>query len=71
MRPARLSVTLLLTASALLTTSLHAQESEKKRYIEPSKHPSDVYFGDAHIHTRISVDSSLRGGPQTLDRLAA
>ena len=61
MKSTRLPVTLLLTASALLATSLHAQESEKKRYIEPSKHSEEVYFGDAHIHTRISVDSSLWG----------
>ena len=61
MKLARLPVTLLLTVSALLATSLHAQESEKKRYIEPSKHAEEVYFGDAHIHTRISVDASLWG----------
>lgn len=40
---------------------LAAQEPQKKRYAEPSQHPSMVYWGDAHIHTRISVDASLWG----------
>jgi len=34
---------------------------EKKRYITPPDFAENVYFGDAHIHTRLSVDSSLWG----------
>ena len=53
--------TLLSLASFLLVLSVHAQEANEKRYITPSEHPSEVYWGDAHIHTRISIDSSLWG----------
>ena len=45
----------------IASSSLAAQEPQKKRYIEPSQHPSTVYWGDAHIHTRTSVDASLWG----------
>jgi hypothetical protein len=53
--------TLLALAGIFAFSTLSAQETEKKRYITPSENPGDVYWGDAHIHTRISVDSSLWG----------
>ena len=43
--------TLLGMASVLLVSPVNAQEAEEKRYITPSEHPQNVYFGDAHIHT--------------------
>ena len=44
----------------LLTTEVLAQE--KKYYANaPSDNATNVYFGDPHIHTRISVDASLWG----------
>ena len=48
-------------AGILLVSSVQAQEGEGKRYITPPEYAENVYFGDAHIHTRISVDSSLWG----------
>ena len=65
MKYVTLPITLLLTASALLATSLHAQDSEKKRYIEPSKHADNVYFGDAHVHTVMSMDAAAWGASQS------
>ncbi len=52
---------LLILGGTLLVLPVHAQETEKKRYITPPEYAENVYFGDAHIHTRISVDSSLWG----------
>ena len=39
-------------------SSVHAQ---KKEYAPPSKHPTQVYFGDPHIHTSISADAAMWG----------
>jgi opacity protein-like surface antigen len=47
-------------ASVLLNSSAQAAEKEKV-YVTPAEHPTQVYFGDPHIHTRVSVDSSLWG----------
>ena len=65
MKYVTLPVTLLLTASALLATSLHAQDSEEKRYIERSKLANNVYFGDAHVHTVMSMDAAAWGASQS------
>jgi hypothetical protein len=65
--------TLLCMASVLLVSPVNAQEAEVKRYFTPSEHPENVYFGDAHIHTRLSVDASLWGnslGPKEVYRFA-
>ncbi len=43
---------------ALLVSSVQAQE---KRYINPPEYAENVYFGDAHIHTKLSIDSGLWG----------
>ncbi len=51
-------------ASVLL---LPAARAEEKRYATPREHPQNVYWGDPHIHTRISADASLWGstlGPE-------
>lgn len=48
----------------LFTAIIFAQEKkfEGQRYKEPSNaNPNEVYFGDPHIHTRISVDAALWG----------
>ena len=56
-----LRTTLLSLASISLASSVHAQETQEQRYITPSEFPQHVYWGDAHIHTRTSVDASLWG----------
>ncbi len=57
-----MKTTLLSLASVLFVLSVHAQEPQEKRYTPPpDTHPAQVYWGDAHIHTRISIDSSLWG----------
>jgi hypothetical protein len=47
--------TLLAMASILVFSSVYAEE---KRYITPSEHPENVYFGDAHVHTSMSLDAA-------------
>ncbi len=53
-------------ASVLLISSAQAAEKEKV-YVTPAGHPTQVYFGDPHIHTSISADAALWGstlGPE-------
>jgi hypothetical protein len=60
----KLKTTLVFMTSVLFLASANAQEG---RYITPSGNPTNVYFGDPHIHTRISADASLWGstlGPE-------
>ena len=48
----------------LLATVVLAQE--KKYYTnEPSKNATDVFFGDPHIHTVMSMDAAAWGTNQT------
>ena len=56
-----LTTALLSMASILVFSSVHALEAEEKRYITPSKHPQKVYFGDAHVHTSMSLDAAAWG----------
>ena len=52
---------MLLFAVAMLTNMAMAQDTEVKRYLTPPDYAQDVYFGDSHIHTEISVDAGLWG----------
>jgi hypothetical protein len=52
---------ILLFAVAMLTNMAMAQDTEVKRYLTPPDYAQDVYFGDSHIHTEISVDAALWG----------
>jgi hypothetical protein len=36
-------------------------ETGEKRYYTPPEYAENVYFGDAHIHTEVSLDASLWG----------
>jgi hypothetical protein len=60
-----IKATLLSMASVLLVPSVNAQEAQEKRYYTPPDYAENVYFGDAHIHTRMSVDASLWGNNLT------
>jgi len=55
------TILLSIMTSVLLVSSVHAQENQGERYITPSESPQNVYFGDAHIHTRMSIDAGLWG----------
>ncbi len=49
-------------AGISLMSSVQAQESEEKGYYNtPAEYADDVYFGDTHIHSSLSVDASLWG----------
>jgi len=48
--------------SLLLAASVaSAQEVEGETYLAPIKYPQDVYFGDAHTHTSMSLDAAAWG----------
>ena len=52
-----IKTTLLFVASVLLVSSVHAAEY----YAPPAKHPVQVYFGDPHLHTSLSMDAGAWG----------
>ena len=58
-------ITLLSLAGIILVSSAQAKEDIEKRYITPSEHPENVYFGDAHVHTVMSMDAAAWGASQT------
>jgi len=60
-----IKTTLLSMTGVLLLSSAQAQEAEVKRYVTPSEHPQNVYFGDAHVHTVMSMDAAAWGASQT------
>jgi hypothetical protein len=55
------SLKMLCIAGTGVSYAKKVQEARVKRYITSGKHPENVYLGDAHIHTRLSVDASLWG----------
>ncbi len=53
-------------ASTLLISSVNATEVKKeKHYILPSQNATNVYFGDAHVHTSMSLDAAAWGSTIT------
>ena len=57
-------MTLITVVGVLLTLTTNAEE---KKYTSPSEYPVQVYWGDPHIHTRISADAAMWGtllGPE-------
>jgi len=60
-----LNLALLTIASILLVSSVHAQETGEKRYITPPDYAENVYFGDAHVHTSMSMDAAAWGASQS------
>jgi hypothetical protein len=66
----RTGMALLSMASVMLVSPAHAAE---KRYAAPPEHPAQVFFGDPHVHTRISLDAAAWGnrlGPDGAYRFA-
>jgi len=64
----RANTLLLLLSSLLLTISVSsAQEGDAgaKKYLPPVEYPQNVYFGDAHVHTVMSMDAAAWGASQT------
>jgi hypothetical protein len=64
---------LLSMAGFFLVSSANAQDAEGDKYLTPPNYAEDVYFGDTHIHSSLSVDSSLWGmnkGPEEIYRYA-
>ena len=51
---------------ALFLSSAQAQEKDKV-YATPAEHPTQVYFGDPHIHTSISADAAMWGNALSLE----
>jgi hypothetical protein len=58
-----LNATLLLGMTSLLFVPFtYAQDdSQEKRYITPVEYAENVYFGDAHVHTSVSLDAAAWG----------
>ena len=46
-------------ATVLLVSSVHA--AEEYYGSPPSNHPDQVYFGDPHLHTSLSMDAGAWG----------
>lgn len=59
------NITLLSLAGLFAVSAVAAQEPQEKRYITPSEHPENVYFGDAHVHTVMSMDAAAWGASQS------
>jgi hypothetical protein len=58
---------LLFVSSLLLTVSVStAQEGDAggEKYLPAVEYPQDVYFGDAHVHTNMSLDAAAWGASQ-------
>ena len=55
----QIKTALICMGSILVFSSVHA--AEKMYGSHPSEHPIQVYFGDPHVHTRISLDAALWG----------
>ena len=53
-----LGTTLVSMASVMLVTAVHAAD---EYYAPPVEHPVQVYFGDPHLHTSISMDAGAWG----------
>jgi hypothetical protein len=69
----KLTTALLSMASVLVFSSVFAEENTEKRYSTPAEYPENVYFGDAHIHTKLSMDAALWGtsmGPEEVYQYA-
>jgi hypothetical protein len=64
----RANAVLLLLSSLLLAASVSsAQEgdsAESEVYLAPVEYPDNVYFGDAHVHTAMSMDAAAWGASQ-------
>jgi len=52
---------LCLSLCASIAQAETAKQAEEKSYAPPVGHPTDVYFGDPHIHTSISADAAMWG----------
>jgi hypothetical protein len=61
-----LRATLFFIAGASLVPFAQAAEKDNV-YAPPIEHPTQVYFGDTHIHSSLSVDASLWGMKLTLE----
>jgi hypothetical protein len=61
--------TILSIAGILLVSSVHGQEAEGERYRTSSKNPQNVYFGDAHVHTSMSLDAAAWGSSLAPDEV--
>ena len=42
-------------------SKVNAQKAQEKRYRTPSENPANVYFGDPHLHTALSMDAGAWG----------
>jgi hypothetical protein len=60
-----LKTILLSLAGLLLFSSGYASEMKEKTYKAPSEYPENVYFGDAHVHTVMSMDAAAWGASQS------
>jgi len=60
---AALTTTLLLTASGIVTASSGEVTDAAKAYSPPANtsHATNVYWGDSHLHTGLSLDAGLFG----------
>ena len=56
--------TLLSIASFLFASSVHAAD---EYYAPPVEHPVQVYFGDPHLHTSLSMDAGAWGNKLGLE----
>jgi hypothetical protein len=59
-----LKTTLLPMASVLLATAVHAAD---EYYAPPVEYPVQVYFGDPHLHTSLSMDAGAWGNKLGLE----
>ncbi|MEH6397375.1 DUF3604 domain-containing protein, partial [Pseudoalteromonas sp.] len=69
-----LSLAILSTSTSIALASSEGPSEEAKKYSPPAnvEHATNVYWGDSHLHTGLSLDAGLFGntlGPDDAYRL--
>ena len=60
----RRAITVLLSLSSLVSAVSVSFAQEGEKYLPDVEYPQNVYFGDSHVHTNMSLDAAAWGASQ-------